>query len=348
MNPSPFIRTSFWTYIVGLSFGWIAKLGVSQCCVQRFLSVPNINVAKKSVYAFVIGYSFIKITSVLVGLTVYAKFASCDPIISKKIEKIDQILPLFVVEVASQIPGLPGIFIAGVFSASLSSMSSSLNTIAGALFEDFIRPRYPKMSEKRASDIMKILVLVIGAIALALVFVVEQMGQLFRVAFTINGLSAGSLFGLFAAGMFSKTINTKGVITGAISSIVIVGTIIAGSIALPKPTSLPTSTSECDFPYNNTIIPSVKNEQISAENIPIIFKLSFMYYILLGTIALFIIALPVSYLTGKCEEFDERLLAPICRSKNWKEKCSENFAIKMSDLIKNNATNEIKVNEIKE
>lgn len=34
---------------------WIAKNGISQCCVQRFLAVPNINFAKKSVFIFVIG-----------------------------------------------------------------------------------------------------------------------------------------------------------------------------------------------------------------------------------------------------------------------------------------------------
>ncbi|XP_070495051.1 sodium-coupled monocarboxylate transporter 1-like [Chironomus tepperi] len=351
MNPSPFVRTSFWTYIIGLSFGWTAKLGVSQCCVQRFLSVPNIHVAKKAVYVFVIGYSLIKITSVMVGITIYAKYASCDPIISEKIQKIDQILPLFVMEVASKIPGLPGIFIAGVFSASLSSMSSNLNTIAGALYEDFIRHKYPNLSEKRASDIMKILVLIIGIISLGLVFVVEHMGQIFRVCFTINGLSAGALFGLFTAGMFSKTINTKGVITGAISSIVVLTIIILGSLALPKPVPLPISTSGCDYPYNNTMVPSNLDDKISADNIPIIFKLSFMYYILLGTIVLFLVAIPVSHMTGNCEPFDERLLAPICRSKNWKEKSRKELESKKmakSDPIYELKSEVIKSNDSKD
>lgn len=147
MDPSPFVRTSFWTYWIGLTFGWTAKLGVSQCCVQRFLAVPNIEVAKKSVYVFVIGFGLIKFSSVIVGLTIYAKYAACDPIASQKIEKIDQILPLFVMEVASKIPGLPGIFMAGVFSASLSSMSSSLNTIAGSIYEDFIRNHFSNISD---------------------------------------------------------------------------------------------------------------------------------------------------------------------------------------------------------
>jgi Na+/proline symporter len=342
MNPSPFVRTSFWTYWIGLSFAWSAKLGVSQCCVQRFLAVPSIDIAKKSVYAFVIGFTLIKLSSVIVGLTIYARYADCDPIASHKIEKIDQILPLFVMEVASKIPGLPGIFMAGVFSASLSSMSSSLNTIAGSIYEDFIRNQFPKLSEKRASDIMKILVVISGAIIVGLVFIVEKMGQVFRVGFVINGLTVGALSGIFIAGMFSRSINTKGVISGAIGTILVVSVIIIGSVALPKPPSLPISTSGCEFPLNSTLSSTVESFSFdTTENVPIIFKLSFMYYVLLGTIVLFLIALPVSYLTGGCEPFDERLLTPLCRSRNWHEK-SQNGNGKKIEKANDSAIYELK------
>lgn len=321
MNPSPFVRTSFWTYWIGLSFGWTAKLGVSQCCVQRFLSVKNINEAKKAVYVFVLGFSLIKISSVVLGLTIYAKYAECDPMISKKIKKIDQILPFFVMDVASKLPGLPGVFISGVFSASLSSMSSSLNTISGSIYEDFIRHNFPNFSEKRASDIMKILVVLIGIIILALVFVVEQMGQVFPLCFAINGLFSGALFGIFTAGMFSRRINSKGVIAGAVGSFLTLCVIVSGSFTFKKSKlSLPISTSGCEHPYNNTVITTNVPE---VDDVPLVFKLSFMYYILFGTIILFVIALPVSHFTGGCAPFDERLLTPICRSREWKKENKE-------------------------
>lgn len=37
----------------------------------------------------------------------------------QKIKKADQLLPFFVMEIADEIPGLPGIFLSGVFSAAL-------------------------------------------------------------------------------------------------------------------------------------------------------------------------------------------------------------------------------------
>lgn len=83
------------------------------------------------------------------------------------------------VEVAGSVPGFSGLFIAGIFAAALSTMSASLNTVAGTIYEDFVKPRlfiflnfqiraqrtififyffyrYPNTSEQKASNIMKV------------------------------------------------------------------------------------------------------------------------------------------------------------------------------------------------
>lgn len=315
-----------------MTTAWIAKLGVSQCCIQRFLAVPNIEVAKKSVWVFAFGLGALKLGAILLGLIVYAKYESCDPVTTKQIKKLDQIVPLFVMDVASRIPGLPGLFIAGIFSAALSSISSILNTKAGIIYEDFIRYRYPDASEKHASDVMKILVVILGVIMLSLVFIVEHLGSIFRLNYAINGLTIGAFFGIFSIGMMSRTANTKGVMCGAIVSLVVVATIIIGAQSLPKPPPLAYKTDGCDFPFNVTETSSLPMDDYThVEDIPLIFRLSFMYYALLGTIILFVVALPVSWATGGCEPFDERLLTPLLRSKLWKEKMEKD---KQLDLNK--------------
>lgn len=49
----------------------------------------------------------------------YAKYSGCDPITSQKITRIDLLVPYFIIDVSSQVPGLPGLFVAGVFSAAI-------------------------------------------------------------------------------------------------------------------------------------------------------------------------------------------------------------------------------------
>lgn len=324
MNPSPFVRASFWTYTIGMTTTWIAKNGISQCCVQRFLAVPDIRTAKKAVWIFMLGLCVIKIIASFGGLIAYAKYHACDPVKSGKIAKLDQIMPYFVMQESSMIPGLPGLFIAGIFSAALSSMSSSLNTISGTIYEDFIRHRYPNATEKRASDVMKLLVVILGTVTLSLVFVVEQMGQIFRLNFVIAGLFVGIQLGMFSIGMMTRSANSKGVICGAIGALLVVGTVIVGAQSLPKPPPLPVRVDGCD-PSLNVSLAEAINLQGSIEDVPLVFQLSFMYYALLGTIVLFLIALPVSWITGGCEPFDERLLTPLIRGGNWKDEKASLF-----------------------
>lgn len=115
---------------------------------------------------------------------------------------------------------------------------------------------------------------------------------------------------------------------------IIVTTIMIGAQSLPKRQPLPTQIDECDFMMLNkstttatTVLPLIMNETISskiiddeyktADNIPLIFQISFMYYTLLGSVLLVLIAYFVSFLTGGCPPFDEKLLATFMRSKDY-------------------------------
>ena len=65
-------------------------------------------------------------------------------------DKPDQIFPLFVMQVMGDIPCLPGLFVAGVFSGALSTVSSGLNALAAVTFQDFIQGGCAvQMEEKR-------------------------------------------------------------------------------------------------------------------------------------------------------------------------------------------------------
>lgn len=49
---------------------------------------------------------------------VYAKYADCDPITSGVVSKGDQLFPLFVMDTLGEFRGLPGLFVAGIFSGA--------------------------------------------------------------------------------------------------------------------------------------------------------------------------------------------------------------------------------------
>ncbi|GAB0095301.1 sodium-coupled monocarboxylate transporter 1 [Sergentomyia squamirostris] len=318
MDPNPRLGSSFWTVTLGLSVTWISLLGVTQSSVQRFLSMPDMKSARKSVWVFTLGMIFIKSCCIFVGLIIYAKYETCDPYTKGTVSKLDQILPYFIMDVGAKIPGLPGIFIAGIFSAALSSMSSSLNTLAGTIYEDFFRHRYPKASEKQASNRMKMIVVILGIIQLACVFVVERMGTVFYLTLSLNGICAGALLGIFGMGMLLRKANTKGIISGTIVSLVIVSVIVIGAQFAKRPSPLPLRVDGC--PGMNVTIPATQASILPEDDFPAIFLISPMYYSLLGFIIILLVGYTVSLLTGGNEIQDERLLCHFVRSREFRER----------------------------
>lgn len=153
----------------------------------------------------------------------------CDPVFNGDVRNYDQIFPYYVMDVGRNIPGLPGLFIVGALSAALSSMSSCLNSLSGTAYEDFIRPYFPKASEKRASTIMKFLTFTIGCVCFGLVYVVENLGGVFSIGIAFSGITSGTLLGLFTMGMISPNFNTKGALWGSILSLFVVSFIAVGA-----------------------------------------------------------------------------------------------------------------------
>lgn len=132
-------RSSFWSYVFGLSFMWLSNVGVTPECMQRYLSVPTVREAKKVCFMFGFGHVSLKFFSMLTGMIIFAHYFKCDPYTIGEIKKPDQILPYYVMDIGQYLPGLPGLFIAGAFSAALSSLSSVLNTLAGTIYTDFFK-----------------------------------------------------------------------------------------------------------------------------------------------------------------------------------------------------------------
>ena len=110
------------------------------------------------------------------GLVVYAYYHDCDPIKSRQVAKKDQLFPLFVMQVMGDIPGVPGLFVAGVFSGALSTVSSGLNSLAAVCLKDFFGSGCNlKLSEDRAALVTKILAVVFGVIGYGIVFLVKYL-----------------------------------------------------------------------------------------------------------------------------------------------------------------------------
>jgi len=62
------------------------------------------------------------------GLVIYTKYVDCHPVYTGRIKSPDQLLPLFVMDTLGSFKGLPGLFVAGIFSGALRYWEQALST----------------------------------------------------------------------------------------------------------------------------------------------------------------------------------------------------------------------------
>lgn len=128
-------------------------------------------------------------------------------------------------DIFKNLPGMPGLFVAGIFSAALSSLSSALNSLTAIALEDFIKPRI-QLTEWQTNIFMRCFVIICGILCVSLVFVVEKMGPVLQLVASIAGTTQGPLLGMFILGIMTPWINSKSVLTGGITAIFCVAVIM--------------------------------------------------------------------------------------------------------------------------
>ncbi|KAK9293678.1 hypothetical protein QLX08_011424 [Tetragonisca angustula] len=323
MDLDPTTRHTFWTVVIGNYFSWLASCSVNQAMVQRCLAMPNLNKANITIAIMAVGIITIVSLSCYTGIVIFAAFYDCDPITTKQIKKPDQLLPFFVMEMTESIPGLPGLFVAGVFSAALSTMSTGLNSMSGVIYEDMVKPWLRvSLSEVAASRVMKLTVVLTGTLCVTLVFLVEKLTGLIQAAKSLSGITAGPLLGIFTLGMFFPFANSAGALVGGLVSLNLVawisfGTqaaISSGKIHFPvKPVSIdgcPQSLKNHATNFTLVVETAIKEQPF------FLYRMSYLWYTWVGCLTAIVVGLLVSWITGpnKRKPGDEKLYTPVIRS----------------------------------
>lgn len=317
-DPSMTKRESFWAIIVGFTLHWISHTSINQGCTQKFMAVPTYKKSARSVLYYCIGMCITKSLSVVTGLIIFAKYSQCDPMLTKQIEKKDQLLPYYVLDVAGHIPGLSGLFIAGIFSAALSTLSANLNSLSGTIYEDFLKNWLETHhSQKTATYILKLVVVFTGISCTAMIFVVQHLGGLLALSISLGSMAHGPLLGMFTLGVLFPRANKKGTFYGAITALCCMATIVLGSKYYTaqgtiKYSGKPTSAEGCLNIFNITTQATPAHVPTTVP--PFIFSISFYWYTAIGAVITIVVGLIISYATLKDEKpVDRTLVSPVVR-----------------------------------
>ncbi|XP_075144984.1 solute carrier family 5 member brother of rumpel [Haematobia irritans] len=341
LSLNPTIRHTLWSQLIGGIFYWTQTNAVSQNMIQRYLALPTLSSARKALALFCCGVLLLMGLCSYNGLLMYATYKQCDPLTTKLAKARDQLLPLFVMETLGQYPGLTGLFIAGVFSAALSSLSTCLNSMSAVVLEDFVKPFVNRqLSETAINWIMRSVVVSVGTLCVFLVYIVEHMGTVLQLTMSLEAITNGPLLGIFTIGVFMPWINGNSAILGGVVGVIGMSWLslkaqwAVASGAMVYETK-PLTVEHCDYKFDPSLLVTTMNSTLSSqasEDIFPVYRISYMWYTCLGACITMGVAIGCHFIFGGNDpkKVDQSLLSP-CIRKYFK---SDETYVHTKDIIK--------------
>lgn len=132
-----------------------------------------------------------------IGLVMYAYYYECDPVMAHILPNYDKLLPHFVQSIAGKIPGIPGLFVAALFSGSLSIISPMLHTMSGILYKDVVRPMnlFPH-NDANANLVMRTIIFIVGTYCALSSTLVKHFYSAFQILNAITAMTTGTKIGV--------------------------------------------------------------------------------------------------------------------------------------------------------
>ncbi|MGH6610857.1 MAG: sodium:solute symporter family transporter, partial [Burkholderiaceae bacterium] len=146
---------------------------------------------------------------------------------------IDATFPLFI---AAELPaGVTGLIVAGILAASMSTLSSILNSVATLMSVDFYEKIVKQASPARRVIFAEAMTILTGVIGIGAAYLLSRydIHSLFDTSIELAGLLGGGFAGAYTLGMFTRRANWQGVAIGVATSITL--TTLAWSVNLVHP-----------------------------------------------------------------------------------------------------------------
>ncbi|CAL1295747.1 unnamed protein product [Larinioides sclopetarius] len=239
--------------------GSMAFYGTSQVEVQRLLSLSTIKRAQWALCLSALPVSILCLMCNILGLVLFTIFKDCDPMLDKAhtgITKYDQVIPYYIVTRLHSIPGLTGLCIAGIFSGSLSTISSALNSLSAVTVNDFIKPLCKtKLNDTRVVYIAKVLSILFGMLCVCFAFAISKVDSLVAVNNALIGITEGPMLAIYLIGILTRKGSQRCILFGLIVGFALTGWIGYGIVFSGyRSPSLPVESSGCASALNSTSI----------------------------------------------------------------------------------------------
>ena len=214
-------QATWWVIIIGGLANNLISYTSDQTVIQRYLTTPDEKSAGRGILVNGIMSVFVSVAFYMIGTGLYTFYKTHPTELDVTMGQSDAIFPFFMM---SQMPaGVAGALIAAIFAATMSTISSNINSVATAFSIDFWK-RFRPTTDSRLVIVARWASVVSGMIGLILALLmatwdIQSFLDFFNEAL---GLLTSGLGGLFFIAVFMKRVKGYAALTGFVAGEAIV------------------------------------------------------------------------------------------------------------------------------
>lgn len=215
-----FAAPTAWVFLL-LAIVDLTFIPRDQVMMQRILSTKNEKAAGRSVLMMALIVIPGSLLFFGLGTALFVFYKAHPAELSPLLISTDSTVPFFI---ASQLPvGVTGLIIAALFAASMSTLDSSMNSVATLVTVDFYKRFKKDVTDEKCLRLAKWITILVGVFGTGVALYMSQFDlmSLYVTFMGLMGLIGGGVGGVYMLGMFSRRANWQGVWIGAIFSFIL-------------------------------------------------------------------------------------------------------------------------------
>ncbi|CAF1126751.1 unnamed protein product, partial [Brachionus calyciflorus] len=232
-------------------------------------------------------------------MIIFASYNGCNLLLK------EELLPEYVMEKLGNVPGIPGVFLATIFAAVLSSISSGLNSLAAVTLGDFVKSWFDaNLIDRKCVQIARFFCILYGVLITSLTCIPHFLANSLQAVLSLFSVTCGPILGMFILGLFVPFANSNGALYGGISSLLFSIYLFIGFYMFDNTVQKNIFNQSLSCGYNSTNITTKINKT------PFPNSISYEWYGLIAVSITFIVGCLISLATkpNKIDQIDKKYI----------------------------------------
>ncbi len=217
-------ESTFWVVLIYGLFVNMQNYGIDQNYIQRYMSARTGREAKRSALFGSLLYIPVSLVFFYIGTALFAYYSVQPDLLPPELKEpgsADKVFPYFIV---TGLPsGITGLLIAAIFSAGMSTVSTSLNSTATIILTDYYKKYFRRSAgEKYSMRVLYLSSLITGLAGIIIALLLTGVKSALDAWWSLASIFSGGMLGLFLLGYISKKVRNADALAGVIAGVLVI------------------------------------------------------------------------------------------------------------------------------